>query len=73
VLKVTDKGSGFVNNRTSSGGEGFGLASMRARAKNLGATLEVRSKLGTGTSVVVRLSVACKLARSAFTPGRATR
>jgi PAS domain S-box-containing protein len=73
VLKVTDKGSGFVNNRTSSGGEGFGLASMRARAKNLGATLEVQSKLGTGTSVVVRLSVACKLARSAFTPGRATR
>jgi PAS domain S-box-containing protein len=72
VLNVTDNGSGFVNDRKSSGGEGFGLASMRARAKNLGATLEFRSKLGTGTSVVVRLPVTFELARSAFMPGRAT-
>jgi PAS domain S-box-containing protein len=58
VLKVTDNGSGFVTNRTSIGGEGFRFASMRARANNLGAKLEVRSKLSRGTSVVVRLPVA---------------
>ena len=39
-----------------SEGQGFGFANMHARAKNLGATLEVRSKPGQGTSVIVRLA-----------------
>jgi signal transduction histidine kinase len=55
VLKVTDNGSGLAKARLVSGGQGFGFANMRARAKNLGATLDIRSKPGHGTSVIVRL------------------
>jgi predicted ATPase/signal transduction histidine kinase len=55
VLKVTDNGSGLAKSRGVSEGQGFGFANMRARAKNLGATLEVRSNPGHGTSVIVRL------------------
>jgi predicted ATPase/signal transduction histidine kinase len=56
VLKVTDNGSGLAKARLVSGGQGFGFANMRARAKNLGATLDIRSKSGHGTSVIVRLA-----------------
>jgi signal transduction histidine kinase len=61
ILKVTDNGSGLANARRVSGGQGFGFANMRARAKNLGATLEIRSKRGQGTSVIVRLQRACPI------------
>ena len=37
VLKIRDNGSGIADGR--SGGEGFGFANMRARAKNIGAGL----------------------------------
>jgi signal transduction histidine kinase len=56
VLKVTDNGSGLAKARLVSGGQGFGFANMRERAKNLGATLDIRSKPGDGTSVIVRLA-----------------
>ena len=56
VLKVTDNGSGLAKARLVSGGQGFGFVNMRARAKSLGATLEVRSKPGCGSSVIVRLA-----------------
>ncbi|MBV9731267.1 MAG: histidine kinase, partial [Verrucomicrobia bacterium] len=56
VLKVTDNGSGLAKARLVSGGQGFGFANMRARAKNLGATLDIRTKPGQGTSVIVRLA-----------------
>jgi signal transduction histidine kinase len=55
VLKVADNGSGLTKARLASEGQGFGFANMRARAKNLGATLEIRSKPGQGTTVIVRL------------------
>jgi signal transduction histidine kinase len=55
ALKVTDNGSGLTKTRLMSEGQGFGFTNMRARAKNLGATLEIRSKPGQGTSVIVRL------------------
>ncbi len=58
VLRVTDNGSGLAKAQLVSEGQGFGFANMRARAKNLGATLEVRSKPGQGTSVIVRLRLA---------------
>jgi signal transduction histidine kinase len=57
VLKVTDNGSGLATARRVSGDQGFGFANMRARAKNLGATLDIRSKPGRGTSVIVRLRI----------------
>jgi len=56
VLKVTDNGSGFDRARRPIGSEGFGFASMRARAKNLGAELDIHSTPGSGTSVIVRLA-----------------
>jgi signal transduction histidine kinase len=52
VLKIRDNGSGVASGRLVSGG-GFGFANMRARAKNLGAELNIRSTAGSGTSVVV--------------------
>jgi predicted ATPase/signal transduction histidine kinase len=55
VLRVTDNGSGLARAQLVSEGQGFGFANMRARAKNIGATLEVQSKPGQGTSVIVRL------------------
>ncbi len=55
VLKIRDNGSGIAKDRSS--GEGFGFGNMRARAKNIGAELDIRSSAGRGTSVVVRLPV----------------
>jgi signal transduction histidine kinase len=55
VLKIRDNGSGIAD--SPSGGEGFGFANMRARAKNIGAELDIRSSAGSGTSVVVRLPI----------------
>jgi predicted ATPase len=37
--------------------EGLGFANMRARAKNIGAKLDVRSTAVSGTSVIVRLPI----------------
>jgi signal transduction histidine kinase len=55
VLKIRDNGSGIAKDRSS--GEGLGFTNMRARAKNIGAELDVRSTAGSGTSVVVRLPI----------------
>jgi signal transduction histidine kinase len=57
VLKIRDNGSGIAGSRPISGGEGFGFANMRARAKNISAELAIRSRPGRGTSVVVRLPI----------------
>ena len=58
VLRVTDNGSGLARTRPLSEDHGFGFANMRERAKNLGAALHIQSKLGHGTSVIVRLRMA---------------
>jgi signal transduction histidine kinase len=58
VLRVTDNGSGLARAGLLSEGQGFGFANMRERAKNLGAALHIQSKLGHGTSVIVRLRMA---------------
>jgi signal transduction histidine kinase len=58
MLRVTDNGSGLVRAGLVMEGEGFGFANMRERAKNLGAALDTQSKLGHGTSVIVRLRMA---------------
>ena len=55
VLKIRDNGSGIAKDRSS--GEGFGFGNMRARAKNIGAELDIRSRAGSGTSVVIRLPI----------------
>jgi signal transduction histidine kinase len=57
LLRVTDNGSGLTRAQLVSEGQGFGFANMRARAKNLGAVLDIRSKPSHGTSVIVRLRI----------------
>jgi signal transduction histidine kinase len=57
VLKIRDNGSGIARARLISEATGFGFANMRARAKSLGAKLDIRSTAGSGTSVVVRLPI----------------
>ncbi len=53
VLEVRDDGIGFDPSRSFPGH--LGLESMRERAERLGGTLEVRSRPGKGTRVMVRI------------------
>ena len=55
-LRIVDDGRGFdstATRRRRSGG--FGFTSMADRARAIGGTLHVKSRLGTGTSVEVEL------------------
>jgi signal transduction histidine kinase len=56
VLEVADNGSGIANPQAACR-EGFGLSNMQARAKNLGAQLDVRTSAGRGSSIVVRMPI----------------
>jgi signal transduction histidine kinase len=57
TLRVTDNGSGLARAGLVSKGQGFGFANMHERAKNLGAALGIESKVGQGTTVIVRLRI----------------
>jgi signal transduction histidine kinase len=48
ALEVRDNGKGFD---TSEDGEGHGLMSMRARAKDIGGKLEIISNVESGTTI----------------------
>lgn len=50
LLSVTDDGYGFDMSKSSSG---FGLDNMRERAQEIGASLEITSQPGQGTTVLV--------------------
>lgn len=52
-LEIVDDGRGFVVKKADRGG--IGLASMKARAAEIGAKFSIRSAPGRGTKVVVRL------------------
>ncbi len=54
-LSVEDDGTGF--DPASVGGGGEGLKNMAARAKQLGAKFEIRSRSGQGTRIVFDLPV----------------
>lgn len=54
TLEVTDNGSGIAN-PDDARRDGFGLSNMQARAEKLGAQFEVRTAVGKGTSIAVRL------------------
>ena len=56
VLEISDNGSGIARTHLSSQ-EGFGLANMQERARNLGAELSIRTATGRGTAIVVRLPI----------------
>jgi len=49
-LELRDNGKGFVVGHTNGGG--IGLIGMRERAEQIGATLAVTSKPGTGTEII---------------------
>jgi signal transduction histidine kinase len=56
-LKVKDDGCGFdVDSVSSESGGGFGLISMRERAEQIGARLNIQSSPGGGTEVVAEVS-----------------
>lgn len=58
VLRVSDNGRGFeVNTATQQPGH-YGIVSMRERAAELSGSYDVRSSLGRGTVVEVRVPVA---------------
>jgi signal transduction histidine kinase len=56
VLEVRDDGPGIASGRLITR-EGFGLTSMRERAKKLNGTLEIRTAPYRGTSIIVSLPV----------------
>ena len=56
VLEVTDNGSGIAN-PDDARRDGFGLSNMQARAENPGAQFEVRTAVGQGTSIAVRVPI----------------
>jgi PAS domain S-box-containing protein len=58
LLVVEDDGVGFDPETTSATGQGFGLRGMQERATLVGATLEVESAAGKGTTILVRMATA---------------
>jgi len=52
VVEVTDTGIGFDLQQTE---RGHGLDSMQARAKGIGAGLQVISSPGAGTKIILRI------------------
>jgi PAS domain S-box-containing protein len=54
-LVIEDDGLGF---EPKAGGSGFGLIGMRERAALVGATVEIESAEGRGTTILVRMSAA---------------
>ena len=57
VLIVEDNGVGFDPGRTSARRPGFGLLGMKERAALVGATLQIESEPGKGTTVLLRMTI----------------
>ena len=58
LLIVEDDGVGFDPGTAERPGQGFGLVGMQERAGLIGATLEIESSAGRGTTVFVRMTAA---------------
>jgi PAS domain S-box-containing protein len=59
LLIVEDDGVGFDAGGTAgAAGQGFGLLGMQERAALIGATLQIESATGAGTTIFVRMAVA---------------
>jgi PAS domain S-box-containing protein len=58
ILIIEDDGVGFDPGEESTAGRGFGLLGMQERAALVGATLEIESAAGKGTTVLVRMAAA---------------
>jgi PAS domain S-box-containing protein len=58
LLIVEDDGVGFDAGDGGRTGQGFGLLGMQERASLVGATLEIESAVGKGTTILVRMAAA---------------
>jgi PAS domain S-box-containing protein len=56
LLIVEDDGGGFDTAAVRSASEGFGLLGMQERAALVGASLEIESAVGKGTTVLLRMA-----------------
>ena len=56
VLIVEDNGVGFDPGDTGLTGQGLGLSGMQERASLVGATIQIESTAGKGTTVLVRMA-----------------
>jgi PAS domain S-box-containing protein len=66
LLIVEDDGVGFdPGGAAGAAGQGFGLLGMRERAGLIGATLQIESSVGAGTTIFVRMAVAASDRRGA--------
>ncbi len=58
LLIVEDDGVGFDAGEEGAPGQGFGLLGMQERAALVGATVEIESTAGKGTTVFLRMAIA---------------
>src|SRR4051812_45015900 len=58
LLIVEDDGVGFDAAQSAAGRNGFGLVGMRERASLVGASLDVETTPGHGTTILVRMAMA---------------
>jgi two-component system, NarL family, sensor histidine kinase UhpB len=56
LLIIEDDGVGFAHAENAHEGRGFGLVGMQERAALVGATLQIESGRGKGTSILVRMA-----------------
>jgi len=56
-LEVRDDGAGFNPREQQTSESGYGLTSMAQRAELVGGTLSIRSRAGSGTSIIVNVPV----------------
>ena len=57
LLIIEDDGVGFEQGQAGTGGSGFGLVGMHERAALVGAQLDIESRPGQGTTILVRMAV----------------
>jgi two-component system sensor histidine kinase UhpB len=63
---VEDDGVGFdPGGAASAGDQGFGLLGMQERAALIGATLQIESSPGSGTTIFVRMAVGAPVGKTA--------
>ena len=62
LLIVEDDGVGFDHGSPGASGQGFGLRGMEERAALVGATVQVDSATGRGTTILVRMGAAASTA-----------
>ena len=58
VLIVEDDGVGFDPGDAGTTGQGLGLSGMQERASLVGATIQIESTAGKGTTILVRMAAA---------------